>query len=205
MARNQGFTRTRLVPDPRGGPPRAVLARGGPSVRFGPEPGAAPMARPFCYNPWECDATWPTRGGTVQNPDRARSRRNDRCRRRWRRSRTSSPTASTRSRSPVPSSPRSAPRPASPTSGRSSSPTSRRRSCIELKSLKLYLFEYRNRGIFYEHSVNTILDDLVAACQPRRMRVIGQFTPRGGISSRITACFDARAVPTGTDEAIRIV
>jgi 7-cyano-7-deazaguanine reductase len=65
------------------------------------------------------------------------------------------------------------------------------RTCIELKALKLYLFEYRNRGIFYEHSINTILDDLVAACQPRRMTVIGQFTPRGGISSRITASYEA--------------
>jgi 7-cyano-7-deazaguanine reductase len=64
-------------------------------------------------------------------------------------------------------------------------------TCIELKSLKLYLFEYRNRGIFYEHSINTILDDLVAACHPRRMTVVGQFTPRGGISSRITARFEA--------------
>ena len=60
-------------------------------------------------------------------------------------------------------------------------------TCIELKSLKLYLFDYRNRGIFYEHSINTILDDLVAACHPRRMIVVGQFTPRGGISSKITA------------------
>ena len=62
--------------------------------------------------------------------------------------------------------------------------------CIELKSLKLYLFDYRNRGIFYEHSINTILDDLVAACGPRRMdgrRRPVRFTPRGGISSRITA------------------
>src|SRR5947209_390206 len=47
--------------------------------------------------------------------------------------------------------------------------------CIELKSLKLYLVDFRNRGIFYEHSINTILDDLVLACQPRRLRVIGQF------------------------------
>ncbi len=61
------------------------------------------------------------------------------------------------------------------------------KKCIELKSLKLYLGEYRNRGIFYEHSINTILDDLVAACRPRSMTVVGQFTPRGGISSRITA------------------
>jgi 7-cyano-7-deazaguanine reductase len=66
--------------------------------------------------------------------------------------------------------------------------------CIELKSLKFYLQSYRNRGIYYEHSINTILDDLVAACQPRRMVVIGQFTPRGGISSRITARYEA-AVP----------
>lgn len=65
-------------------------------------------------------------------------------------------------------------------------------TCIELKSLKLYLFDYRNRGIFYEHSINTILDDLVAACQPRRMTVVGMFTPRGGISSKITARFEAR-------------
>jgi 7-cyano-7-deazaguanine reductase len=64
-------------------------------------------------------------------------------------------------------------------------------ACIELKSLKLYLFDYRNRGIFYEHSINAILDDLVAACHPRRMTVVGQFTPRGGISSRITARFEA--------------
>ncbi len=64
-------------------------------------------------------------------------------------------------------------------------------TCVELKSLKLYLFDFRNRGIFYEHSINTILDDLVAACQPRRMTVVGQFTPRGGISSKITARFEA--------------
>jgi 7-cyano-7-deazaguanine reductase len=64
-------------------------------------------------------------------------------------------------------------------------------TCIELKSLKLYLHDFRNRGIFYEHAINTILDDLVAACQPRRMTVVGQFTPRGGISSKITARFVA--------------
>ena len=62
---------------------------------------------------------------------------------------------------------------------------------VELKSLKLYLFDYRNRGIFYEHSINVILDDLVAACRPRRMRVVGQFTPRGGISSKVTAVYEA--------------
>ena len=64
-------------------------------------------------------------------------------------------------------------------------------SCVELKSLKLYLHAYRDRGIYYEHSINTILDDLVAACRPRRMAVVGRFTPRGGISSKITARFEA--------------
>ncbi len=64
-------------------------------------------------------------------------------------------------------------------------------ACLELKSLKLYLVGYRDRGIFYEHSVNTILDDLVASCQPIRMKVVGLFNPRGGISSRITATYEA--------------
>ena len=62
-------------------------------------------------------------------------------------------------------------------------------SVIELKSLKLYLFSYRDRGIFYEHSINTILDDLVNVSRPRRMTVVGRFTPRGGISSKITATY----------------
>lgn len=66
------------------------------------------------------------------------------------------------------------------------------RLCIELKSLKLYLQGFRNRGIFYEHSTNVILDDLVAACAPRRMTVVARFTPRGGISTRVTARFEAR-------------
>jgi 7-cyano-7-deazaguanine reductase len=63
--------------------------------------------------------------------------------------------------------------------------------CLELKSLKLYLFSYRDRGIFYEHSINTILDDLVKSCQPRRMKVVGHFNPRGGMTSRITAVYEA--------------
>jgi 7-cyano-7-deazaguanine reductase len=65
--------------------------------------------------------------------------------------------------------------------------------CVELKSLKLYLQAYRNKGIFYEHSINTILDDLVSACAPRRMTVTGDFTPRGGISSRIIARYEKSA------------
>jgi 7-cyano-7-deazaguanine reductase len=61
--------------------------------------------------------------------------------------------------------------------------------CLELKALKLYLLEYRNRGIFYEAATNQILDDLVAACQPRRMTVAGNFTARGGIKTSVTATF----------------
>lgn len=59
--------------------------------------------------------------------------------------------------------------------------------CVELKSLKMYLQAYRNRGIFYENVINAILDDFVAACRPLRCEVIGEFSPRGGLSSRIIA------------------
>jgi 7-cyano-7-deazaguanine reductase len=59
------------------------------------------------------------------------------------------------------------------------------RLCVELKSLKLYLQAFRNEGIFYENVTNTILDDLVAVLEPRRMTLVAHFTPRGGISSRI--------------------
>ena len=59
--------------------------------------------------------------------------------------------------------------------------------CIELKALKYYLVEFRNKGIFYEAVTNQILDDLVAACQPRRMTVVGDFSVRGGISTTVTA------------------
>ncbi len=59
--------------------------------------------------------------------------------------------------------------------------------CIELKSLKYYFLDYRNQGMFYEMVTNKILDDLVAACQPRFMEVTGEFTARGGISTTVTA------------------
>ncbi len=62
--------------------------------------------------------------------------------------------------------------------------------CLELKSLKLYLWSFRNDGIFYERVVNTILDDLVAACSPRRMTVEGDFNVRGGIKSVVTARYE---------------
>lgn len=60
------------------------------------------------------------------------------------------------------------------------------RLCVEMKSLKLYFFAFRNKGIFYEAVVNTILDDLVAALHPRKMTVIGQFAPRGGTAGTVT-------------------
>jgi 7-cyano-7-deazaguanine reductase len=57
--------------------------------------------------------------------------------------------------------------------------------CVELKSLKLYLQSFRNDGIFYENVTNRILDDLVAIVQPRRMKLVAAFTPRGGISTNV--------------------
>ena len=61
--------------------------------------------------------------------------------------------------------------------------------CIELKTLKYYLIGFRNRGIFYEHVTNEILDDLVAALHPRRMTVVGDFSVRGGIKTLVTAAY----------------
>lgn len=59
--------------------------------------------------------------------------------------------------------------------------------CVELKSLKFYLWSFRNDGIFYERAVNRILDDLVAVVKPKWMKVVGDFNLRGGIKSIITA------------------
>mgnify|MGYP002783624861 FL=1 len=64
--------------------------------------------------------------------------------------------------------------------------------CVELKSLKLYLWSFRNDGIFYERAVNRILDDLVAVSQPRWFEVKGDFAVRGGIKSVITAAHGER-------------
>ena len=58
---------------------------------------------------------------------------------------------------------------------------------IELKSLKYYFLQYRNVGIFYEHAVNRILEDLVAAVSPKRMTVTGEFNARGGITTTVSA------------------
>lgn len=65
------------------------------------------------------------------------------------------------------------------------------RRCVELKALKFYLLDYRNRGIFYEAATNQILDDLVAACAPRRMTVTGNFSARGGITTSVRATYPA--------------
>lgn len=59
--------------------------------------------------------------------------------------------------------------------------------CFELKSFKMYILAYRNLGIFYENAVNRILRDLVAALHPENITVTGEFTPRGGISTKVTA------------------
>lgn len=61
--------------------------------------------------------------------------------------------------------------------------------CLELKALKYYFLEYREQGIFYEAVTNQILDELVAACQPRNMQVVGEFSVRGGIRSVVTAAY----------------
>lgn len=58
---------------------------------------------------------------------------------------------------------------------------------VELKSLKLYMFSYRNQGIFHEHVTNKILDDFVNACKPLRCEVVGDFGVRGGIKTVVTA------------------
>ena len=61
--------------------------------------------------------------------------------------------------------------------------------CVELKSLKYYLLAFRDQGIFYEAATNQILDDLVAACRPRRMTIVGEFTARGGVRTSVTVTY----------------
>lgn len=62
--------------------------------------------------------------------------------------------------------------------------------CVELKSLKLYLQQFRNEGIFYEHATNRILDDLVAVLSPRWMQLDAAFTARGGITTTVTVVYE---------------
>jgi 7-cyano-7-deazaguanine reductase len=70
--------------------------------------------------------------------------------------------------------------------------------CVEMKSLKLYFLAYRNKGIFYEAVVNTILDDLVAILDPRRMTITGDFAVRGGTAGTVTATHEQRRKKTKT-------
>ena len=58
--------------------------------------------------------------------------------------------------------------------------------CIELKSFKLYLVSYRNIGVFHEHVINKILEDIAKACKPRKLKVAGEFNIRGGIKTTVT-------------------
>ena len=68
------------------------------------------------------------------------------------------------------------------------------RKCVELKSLKMYLQSFRNQGIFYENVTNRILDDLVSAFQPRRIKLVAAFTPRGGISTSVTVVHEKEII-----------
>ena len=69
--------------------------------------------------------------------------------------------------------------------------------CIELKSLKIYLTSYRNEGGFHEKVVNIILDDLVAACKPKKMKIVGDFNVRGGIHTTVTVEHFRKKTKTG--------
>ena len=62
--------------------------------------------------------------------------------------------------------------------------------CLELKALKYYFLDFRNKGIFYEAVTNQILDDLVNACQPRYMEIVGKYSVRGGLHSDVIAVHD---------------
>lgn len=64
------------------------------------------------------------------------------------------------------------------------------KKCVELKSLKMYLQQYRNMGIFYENVTNHILDDLIAVLNPRKLVLTAAFSARGGITTTVTASFE---------------
>jgi 7-cyano-7-deazaguanine reductase len=66
------------------------------------------------------------------------------------------------------------------------------KKCVELKSLKLYLWSFRNEGHYFEQVTNEILDDLVRATKPRSMTVVGRFNVRGGITTQVVAKYTAR-------------
>jgi 7-cyano-7-deazaguanine reductase len=64
--------------------------------------------------------------------------------------------------------------------------------CVELKSLKFYLHQYRNEGIYYEDVTNRILNDLVGVLRPRRMTISAAFTARGGITTTVTVTMEKK-------------
>jgi 7-cyano-7-deazaguanine reductase len=70
--------------------------------------------------------------------------------------------------------------------------------CLELKALKMYLLSYRNLGIFYENAVNRMLRDIVASIHPVWCRVLGEFTPRGGLTTTVEARWPRRPSHTGS-------
>ena len=67
------------------------------------------------------------------------------------------------------------------------------KECLELKSLKMYTLSYRGLGIFQENVVNRFLRDVVKSCKPVSAIVIGDFAPRGGISTKVTASYRAKS------------
>jgi 7-cyano-7-deazaguanine reductase len=67
------------------------------------------------------------------------------------------------------------------------------RLCVELKSLKLYIWAFRNEGHYFEQITNRILDDLVKAMKPKRLRVLGRFNVRGGITTNVLATYEKKA------------
>ena len=71
------------------------------------------------------------------------------------------------------------------------------RSCVELKSLKYYTIFYRDVGIFNENIINKILDDIVKACKPRWMGIVGEFNARGGIKTTVSAEYNEGQGPCG--------
>lgn len=66
------------------------------------------------------------------------------------------------------------------------------KECLELKSLKMYTLAYRNLGIFQENIVNRFLQDVIRSCKPASATVVGDFTPRGGISTKVTAAYPSK-------------
>jgi len=75
------------------------------------------------------------------------------------------------------------------------------KSCLELKSLKMYTIAYRNLGIFQENAVNRMLADIVKAARPHAATLIGEFTPRGGVYTKITANWTQRGARRGQSRA----